>query len=97
MTKQAVFTMKLEAELHEAFMAEAAAVHRPASQVARELMRDFIERQRQVREHDDFLRSKVEAARASRRAGHGRSNEEVEADAVLRRKHLLQQADESSE
>ena len=46
MPKEAVFTMKLEPELREAFMAEAEASDRPASQVVRELMREFVARQR---------------------------------------------------
>ena len=79
MPKEAVFTMKLEPELRAAFMAEAEASHRPASQVLRELMRGFIQQQRQAREYEEFLRGKVEAGRASMQAGQGRSNEEVEA------------------
>ncbi|RJQ24437.1 antitoxin of toxin-antitoxin stability system [Candidatus Parcubacteria bacterium] len=78
MPKEAVFTMKLEPELRSEFMAEAEAAHRPASQVLRELMREFIRRQREVREYDEFLRNKVEAGRASMQAGRGRSNDEVE-------------------
>jgi predicted transcriptional regulator len=85
MSKEAVFTMKLEPELRAEFMAEAEAAHRPASQVLRELMRDFIQQQRQAREYDEFLRSKVEAGRTSMRAGRGRSNEEVEAAFAARR------------
>lgn len=85
MSKEAVFTMKLERELREQFMAAAEASHRPASQVLRELMREFIERQRQARDYDSFLSSKVEAGRASVRAGMGRSNEEVEATFAARR------------
>ena len=85
MSKEAVFTMKLEPELRDQFMAEAQASHRPASQVLRELMREFVERQRQAREYDTFLASKVEAGRASMRAGVGRSNEEVEAKFAARR------------
>lgn len=81
MSKQAVFTMKLESELRENFMAEAAAEDRPASQIVRELMREYIEQRRQAREYDDYLREKVEAGRASMRAGLGRSNDEVEASA----------------
>ncbi|VWC46137.1 hypothetical protein BAR24066_07378 [Burkholderia arboris] len=92
---KAVFTMKLEPELRDAFMAEAEATHRPASQVVRELMRDFVQRQRETREYDEFLRRKVEAARISMRAGRGRSNEEVEADAAARRATLLRKADEA--
>ncbi|MDI1260574.1 antitoxin of toxin-antitoxin stability system [Aquabacterium sp.] len=85
MSKEAVFTMKLEPELRDQFMAEAEASHRPASQVVRELMREFVERQRQAREYDAFLSSKVEAGRASMRAGVGRSSDEVEATFAARR------------
>lgn len=92
MAKQAVFTMKLEAELREEFMAEAKASHRPASQVMRELMREFVQRQREAREYDIYLRSKVEAARASTRAGQGRPNDEVEAEFAARRAQVDRQA-----
>jgi len=85
MSKEAVFTMKLEPELRDQFMAEAEASHRPASQVLRELMRDFIERQQQARDYEAFLGRKVEAGRASMRAGVGRSNDEVEASFAARR------------
>lgn len=85
MLKEAVFTMKLEPELRADFMAEVAAAHRPASQVLRELMRDYVQRQRGARAHEEFLRAKVEAARADVRAGRARSNEAVEADFAKRR------------
>ncbi len=62
MLKEAVFTMKLEPEPCAEFMA--AAVHRPASQILRELMREFVQRQRETQEYDAFLRRKVEAGRA---------------------------------
>ena len=85
MPKQAVFTMKLEPELRDQFMAEAAAAHRPASQVMRELMRAFVQRQQEAGEYDEFLHRKVELARSSMRAGQGLSNDEVEADFATRR------------
>ncbi len=85
MSKQAVFTMKLEPELRDEFMAEAEATHRPASQIMRELMREFVQRQREGREYDAFLRRKVEAGRASMRAGQGRSDEDVDAEFAARR------------
>ena len=85
MPKEAVFTMKLEPDLREAFMSEAQAAHRPASQVLRELMRDFVQRQRHAREYDDFLEQKVQAARKSIEAGLGISNEEVEEQFIARR------------
>ena len=85
MPKEAVFTMKLEPELRDEFMAEAAGEDRPASQVMRELMRGYIEQRRHAREYDDYLRRKVEAGRASMRTGRGRSNDEVEAAFAARR------------
>ena len=88
MPKEAVFTMKLEPELRADFMAEAAREDRPASQVMRELMRAYIEQRRQAREYDDYLRRKVEAGRASMRAGRGRSNDEVEAAFAARRRRV---------
>jgi predicted transcriptional regulator len=85
MPKQSVFTMKLEPELRDEFMAEAEASHRPASQVMRELMREFVQRQREAREYDAYLRGKVEAGRGSMRAGQGRTHDEVEAEFAARR------------
>ncbi|EXI75269.1 MAG TPA: antitoxin of toxin-antitoxin stability system [Candidatus Accumulibacter phosphatis] len=92
MPKEAVFAMKLEPELRAEFMAEGAAAHRPASQVLRELMREFVQRQRAAREYDDFLRRKVDAARLSISAGLGRSNDEVEDEFAARRARVASQA-----
>lgn len=72
-------------------MAEAEAAHRLASQVLRELMREFVQRQREARECDEFLRRKVEAARASMDAGAGQSNDEVEATFAARRSSVISQ------
>ena len=88
MSKEAVFTMKLEPELRAEFMAEAAGEDRPASQVMRELMREYIEERRQAREYDDYLRRKVEAGRTSMQADQGRSNDEVEAAFAARRNQV---------
>ncbi|MEW5825045.1 MAG: antitoxin of toxin-antitoxin stability system [Pseudomonadota bacterium] len=79
MSKEAVFTMKLEPELRAEFMAEAEASHRPASQILRELMREFVQRQRQAREYEEFLRGKVASAREQIRAGEYASADDVEA------------------
>ncbi len=92
MSKEAVFTMKLEPELRADFMAEAEASHRPASQVLRELMREFVQRQREMREYDTFLQSKIEIARSSMIKGLGRSNDDVEAEFAIRRNVALAQA-----
>jgi len=85
MSKDTVFTMKLESELRSEFMTEVEAAHRPASQVVRELMREFIERQREARGYEAFLRDKVEIARASMYAGTGISGGQVEAEFAARR------------
>lgn len=89
MPKEAVFTMKLEPALRDEFMAEAQAMDRSASQLARELMREFVQRQHDARAHDAFVRRKVKAARVQVLEGSGRANEAVEADFAVRRQALL--------
>ncbi|MGL5386216.1 MAG: CopG family ribbon-helix-helix protein [Enterobacterales bacterium] len=81
MSKQAVFTMKLEAELRDTFMAVAQAEHRPASQVVRDLMRQYIERH----EYRHFLEEKVNAARQSMANGEGVEHEDAKAIFAARR------------
>jgi hypothetical protein len=69
MMKEAVFTMKLEPQLRADFISASQAVHRPASQVLRELMREFVQRQQHAREYDEVLQRKVDATRLSVQAG----------------------------
>ena len=76
MAKEAVFTMKLDAELRDAFMAAAKHEDRPASQIVREFMRDFV---KQDREYVAWLQRKVDKARADISAGRVHTQEEVEA------------------
>ena len=85
MSKEAVFTMKLEPALRDEFMRAAQATHQSASQVLRDLMREFVQRQQQARDYDSYLQEKVDAARASLRAGLGHSDEEVDALFAARR------------
>jgi len=77
MAKEAVFTMKLEPELRDAFMAAAKAADRPASQILREFMREYVQHDR---EYVEFLRKKVEEARADIAAGRSFTQEQVEAE-----------------
>lgn len=88
MPKEAVFTMKLESTLREDFVAAAKASDRPASQVLRELMREYIRRQNESRAYDTYLAQKVERGRHNIRAGDVVSNEEVEAQFAARRARL---------
>lgn len=85
MAKDAVFTMKLEPDLRDQFMAAAEAAHRPASQVVREMMREFVHRQAEASNYEAFLTRKVEIARASVQDHDGFSNAEVEAEFAARR------------
>ena len=98
MAKEAVFTMKLEPELRDAFMAEALEVDRPASQIMRELMKDYLRRREdEKRDYNEFLRRKVERSRASIAAGRTFTQEEVEAEVAARRERFLRMADEGKE
>lgn len=60
MADEAMFTLALDAELRDQFVAEA--THQPASQIVREFMRDFVSRQREARAHDTWFSGEVEAA-----------------------------------
>lgn len=77
MAKEAVFTMKLEPELRDAFMAAAKNEDRPASQIIREFMRDFVQ---QDRDYVAFLQRKVDEAREDLAAGRVHSHEDVVAE-----------------
>ena len=69
MAKEAVFTVKLESDLRDAFTAAAEETHRPASQIVREFMREFVQRQRETREHDAWFRAEVQRAHDDSRPG----------------------------
>jgi predicted transcriptional regulator len=45
MSKEVQMSIKMEPELRDQFMAVAATLHRPASQIVRDLMRAYIARQ----------------------------------------------------
>lgn len=89
MAKEAVFTMKLEPELRDAFMAAAQEADRPASQVLREKMREFIEERASYRA---FLQRKVDISRRQVEEGKVYSSEEVEAYFARRREALSKTA-----
>jgi predicted transcriptional regulator len=90
-----MFTLKLESDLRDQFMAEAAAAHRPASQIVREFMRDFVQRKQKVRDHDQWFRAEVEqAVREADDPSVARlSNDEVAADWRELRAALVARAD----
>ncbi|MFA6204132.1 MAG: hypothetical protein WC710_13215 [Gallionella sp.] len=53
--------------------------------ILHELMRDFVQRQRDARKYEDFLSGKIDQAREQIRNGQFISNEEVEATFAGRR------------
>ncbi len=61
--KDAVFTLKLERQLREDFTEAAARARRTASDVVRELMRDYIKRRHQEENYLKYLRERVDTAR----------------------------------
>lgn len=87
MPKEAVFTVKLEPELRDAFAAEAAALDRPASQLVRDFMREFVQNRQQEREHDAWFRREVEKALKDKRPLI--PDEEVEAHFSRRRANAM--------
>ena len=50
-----------------------------------EMMRQFVQTQRESREYEAFLQRKVDIARTSMHSGNGLTNEEVEAEFAARR------------
>ncbi|NHB86794.1 antitoxin of toxin-antitoxin stability system [Photorhabdus tasmaniensis] len=81
MVKQAVFTMKLESDLRDHFMAATAAEHRPVSQVVCELMREYVQRHK----YRAFLQEKVDVARQSVKEGNGVEQSDVKTIFAARR------------
>ena len=49
MANEVIFTLKIKPDLLAEFVAEADFMHRPASQILRDLMREFIQTQREAR------------------------------------------------
>lgn len=90
MANETSFTMTIEAELRDAFLAEAAADERPAAQVVRDLMRDYVQRRREERAYDAYLGRKVAAAREQVAQGLTYANEDVEAEFAARRKEAAE-------
>lgn len=94
MPEGAVFTLELDPELRDAFMAEATQANRPASQLVREFMRDFVRQRREDREHDSWFRSQVEEGlrEADDPAVRRIPNEEVASDWRRQRAELVERA-----
>ena len=87
MPKESVFTLKLEPDLRRAFVAVVQANDQTASQVVRDLMREYIDRHRRTNEYTAFLSAKVQRARTQLAAGRYAAAADIEARfASMRRK-----------
>ena len=89
MAKETDFTVKIDSDLQEEFIQEADAAQYPVDRVVRELMQAYVAERQDARAYREFLTRKVERARISKRAGAGRSNEEVEAEFAAWRNQVL--------
>jgi predicted transcriptional regulator len=83
---EATFTFRVDDDLKEAFSEAARTQDRTAAQLLRDYMREVVQRRREDEDYEAWLRQKVEAARASIRAGRGTPAHEVSAEFAALRK-----------
>jgi predicted transcriptional regulator len=84
------FTVELDPKLRDAFLAEAEALDRPATQ----LVRDFVRQRREARGHDAWFRAEVEQAlrEVDDPAGRRIPHEAVRSSWQRKRKELIARA-----
>ena len=92
MPKESVFTLKLETELRDAFMSEAEAAHRPASQIVRDFMREFVAKKQEARDYEVWLDAELDKAIAHADDPNTKwyTHDEVLADMERQRQSLLE-------
>ncbi|MDK3024688.1 antitoxin of toxin-antitoxin stability system [Cupriavidus taiwanensis] len=90
-SEEITFTLTLNSQLRDAFIAEAAAEGLTTSQVAEALIRQYLAQCQQARDEEALFQQMVEEGRASMRAGIGISNEQVEAESAAWCAALLRQ------
>lgn len=78
----ATFTFRVEQSLKDEFAAAAKQRDRNGAQLLRDFMRDYIQQQHDVTEHDAWFRHSVQAGIDSANAGELVSAEEAETDAA---------------
>lgn len=83
--KEAVFNFKLEPELRAEFMKAAEQAHRPAAQILRELMREFVLRQQNELSYEAFMAQKAAVAQRDIEAKRLISNEKLNTEFTARK------------
>lgn len=85
MNKEAIFTLTLEQELRDEFVAAAEASDQSPAEILQDMMQDFILQQKMSPDYLAFMREKVAIARSELAAGESIPEEEVEREfAALR-------------
>lgn len=85
---EAIFTFPVDKALKEQFTAAAESGDRPAEQVLRDFMREFVRRQREAIDDDAWFRHQVQVGIDAANAGDVASFEEVEAEAAAWREEM---------
>lgn len=82
---EATFTFRVDEALKNEFAAAAKAHDRTGAQLLRDFMREFVQKQQEVAEHDAWFRRQVQAGLESADAGRLVPATEVEARFAARR------------
>lgn len=82
---ESTVVIRVDDELKIAFASAAKAADRTASQLLRDFMRDFVSRQSQQKEYEQWLQEKVDLSRKALQEGRVVDNEDVEAYFAKRR------------
>ncbi|CAI1124519.1 CopG family ribbon-helix-helix protein [Serratia quinivorans] len=86
---ESTVVIRVDDELKMAFVSAAKAADRTASQLLRDFMRDFVSRQSQQKEYEQWLQEKVELSRKALHEGKIVDDEEVEAYFTERREKSM--------
>lgn len=82
---ESTVVIRVDDELKIAFASAAKAADRTGSQLLRDFMRDFVSRQSQQKEYEQWLQEKVDLSRKALQEGRVVDNEDVEAYFAERR------------
>jgi len=88
---EATFTFRVDDSLKSAFAQAAKRHDRTGAQLLRDFMRDYVgQYQDDAKEYETWFRRKVDIGLQAAKDGHFVSHEEIESDAIARRKMLLE-------
>jgi predicted transcriptional regulator len=82
---ETTFTFRVDEQLKQQFASVAKERDRSSAQLLRDFMRDFIQREQDIAEHDDWFRRQVLAGLASAESGDLIPANDVEKEFVARR------------